>query len=51
MVPVVMMIEGMITVIMMVIVRMMIVTIVMMIAVPISSGWSRAADCDCADNA
>jgi hypothetical protein len=31
-------------------VRMMIVAIVMMIAVP-SCGWSRAADCNCADNA
>ena len=50
-----MMVVGVIGVVMTVIVGMMVVTIVMMvvpmmITVP-SCGWSRAADCDCADNA
>ena len=46
----------MIVAIMTVVVGMVIVTVVMMVitmmivAVP-SCGWSRAADCDCADNA
>ena len=56
MVAIMMMIVGVIGVVMPVMVGMMVITIVMMVvammimAVP-SCRWSRAADCDCAENA